>query len=667
MKRNNTIKMSDFDVATFVEMVQMGAYVPFIVKKGFTPTGGAVDGSDAGYNYIVPVGEIPAHRTKPPLKGNGSVYDPYTVDMAELRKLLKTAVVAPMDSVSVNMIHAWESDGLPIYLYRPQGSGGKYRNYYVAYAGNSGTANAYRVEVTPGVTDLNLPGTWAPQIKVTGYFNAGEESGDSTRWVEQPLIDTADLVEGSVWDGVPTQDTISKLLVNMKSRLSTCCGMRIRWRAKLSDSLGWTGDRDYYLVASTASAADFDTNTVLRFMCVDRGVFHLLDLRGNGTYEVSDVPVGGGGTVTGELPIVVNDGVISNNGQNNIVEGLHAWSEGIDVDDSYYDEYVESDAVDSYTISVGSTQYFEPESYIDVNGINCYILSIDDTNSRLSLDTAVTVHVGDGIRICGGALGTASHSEGTQSVSMSSGAHSEGYCTIAYMHNDHAEGSLCKTGGGSSHSEGYGTWSCGWGAHAEGYGWYTYVRSLSDYTGVELELDIDSELMPKILVGCCCYYKGVTYKVVKVDIAHCSITLDSTISVDADDLLRIYYGALGDASHAEGTNTVARGDSAHAEGEFTAANGQGSHSGGLYTAVSGDYGFGHGTGIKMSTDNGAAFGKFNEDDTGSLFEVGNGTDDTHRASALKVDENGDLWYRHGGTLTKLDSVIGDVETLLSEL
>lgn len=698
MASNDTTKMSRFDVATYEEMVQRGGFIPVVLKPKFAATGNDLEGSDGGYNYIVPLEAVPAHRTELPLSGNGSPQNPYTMDRDALRAVVEevaagkqdaltfvydtdgniiaidshgfagTAVVAPMVDVSVNMIHAWEADGHTVYLYRTTGTGGRFRDYYVAYAGNKGTADAYKIEFTPYVTDAGSSSSWAPQVQFRGYHNRGLDNGDSTTWEAQPSIDTGDLVMGFQWDGVPTAAMISELLANMKSRLYTNCGIRIRWRAQVSDSLGWTGNRDYYLATNSKSAPDYDTATVQRFVCVEGDTIHLLDLKGDGTYEASDVPVGGGTSLTGQAPIVIDNDVITNNCASPEVGGEHAWCEGI----SKYeegDDWVESDATESYTIAVGYPELFEPESYIEVNGIRCYITAIDDTNYRLSLDRPVTVHAGDPIYICGAAQGDGSHSEGWNALAVGDGAHAEGSHTIARNMDDHSEGLCCKSNGLGSHSEGVGTWADGKGSHSEGNGTVRFVTVTADSTGTTISIDAD---MTEILVGCRCYCTclGTRYaNIVAVDRTNGTITLDDPVTVAEDDYIRIYYGAYAAASHAEGENTVVATDAkgGHAEGSFTAALGIGTHAGGKSTEVSGDYAFGHGTGIKMSTDNGAAFGKYNSDDTGSLFEVGDGSDDGHRSNAFKVDRDGDLWYKHGGTLTKLDSVIGNVETLLSEL
>lgn len=699
MERNDTTKMSRFDVATYEEMVQRGGFIPIVLKPKFSATGNDLDGSDGGYNYIVPLEAVPAHRTELPLSGNGSPQRPYTLDRDALRAVVEevaagkqdaltfaydtkgniisidshgfagTAVVAPMVDVSVNMIHAWEADGHTVYLYRTTGTGGRFRDYYVAYAGNKGTADAYKIEFTPYVTDAGSSSSWAPQVQFRGYHNRGLDNGDSTTWEAQPSIDTGDLVMGFQWDGVPTAAMISELLANMKSRLYTNCGIRIRWRAQVADSLGWTGNRDYYLATNSKSAPDYDTATVQRFVCVEGDTIHLLDLKGDGTYEASDVPVGGGTALTGQAPIVIDNDVITNNCANPVVEGDHAWSEGVDIDDEYPDAYIEIDVTEDYVIVVDDTQYFEPESRIIINGVNNNIVAINDTDCRLTLEYPVTARAGDAVRIYGGALGYASHSEGSQTLAAYASAHSEGYLTIADNVTDHTEGRHSKSNGYGSHSEGEGTWASGQGSHSEGVGTWVQEYVTADSTGDTVSIlgECDYGSMAYILPGGYCYCNGRYNKIVSVDRANCTITLENVVSVFDGEFIRIYYGALGYASHSEGENTVASARGAHSEGRFTAARGFGAHSGGLTTDVSGDYAFGHGTGIKMSADNGAAFGKYNSDDDGSLFEVGDGSDDGHRSNAFKVDSNGDLWYKHGGTLTKLDSVIGNVETLLSEL
>jgi hypothetical protein len=105
--------------------------------------------------------------------------------------------------------------------------------------------------------------------------------------------------------------------------------------------------------------------------------------------------------------------------------------------------------------------------------------------------------------------------------------------------------------------------------------------------------------------------------------------------------------ALGYGSHAEGNNTVSSGEGSHAEGGSTKtygayahaegygseAYGTGSFASGLYTVASGAV-----DGTFPLTTTQAAFGKFNlQDNSASLFVVGDGTSESNRHDVFRVN------------------------------
>lgn len=85
--------------------------------------------------------------------------------------------------------------------------------------------------------------------------------------------------------------------------------------------------------------------------------------------------------------------------------------------------------------------------------------------------------------------------------------------------------------------------------------------------------------------------------------------------------------ASGPYSHGEGLGSMSRGVASHAEGAYTRAEGITSHAGGFTTEALYDYQ--------------TAIGKYNNNKSGDLFEVGNGTSDSARSNAFEVDQNGD--------------------------
>lgn len=116
--------------------------------------------------------------------------------------------------------------------------------------------------------------------------------------------------------------------------------------------------------------------------------------------------------------------------------------------------------------------------------------------------------------------------------------------------------------------------------------------------------------------------------------------------------------ASGHFTHAEGTRTVASINNAHAEGDLTQATGRQSHAEGVQTIASGYcahaegstskatnyYSHAEGLGTIAAGRNQTAMGKYNISDTKSLLIVGNGSKDTSRSNAFKLDATGNGWF-----------------------
>lgn len=123
----------------------------------------------------------------------------------------------------------------------------------------------------------------------------------------------------------------------------------------------------------------------------------------------------------------------------------------------------------------------------------------------------------------------------------------------------------------------------------------------------------------------------------------------------AEGLLSI---ASGHFSHAEGTRTKATINNAHSEGDMTQATGRQSHAEGQQTVASGFcshaegsqtqatgyYSHSEGLGTIAAGKNQTVMGKYNVRDTSSLLIVGNGTKDSARSNAFKLDANGNGWF-----------------------
>ena len=94
--------------------------------------------------------------------------------------------------------------------------------------------------------------------------------------------------------------------------------------------------------------------------------------------------------------------------------------------------------------------------------------------------------------------------------------------------------------------------------------------------------------------------------------------------------------ASGDESHAEGDRTTASGNSSHAEGNQTTASGNRSHAEGQSTTASGNESHAEGVGTVASEQASHVSGKYNDFQTGDLFEIGNGTSNNARSNIVEV-------------------------------
>lgn len=109
--------------------------------------------------------------------------------------------------------------------------------------------------------------------------------------------------------------------------------------------------------------------------------------------------------------------------------------------------------------------------------------------------------------------------------------------------------------------------------------------------------------------------------------------------------------AVADGTHSEGYKTEARGENSHAEGEFTEALGEDSHAEGYFTKANGDYS--HAANYyTIANWYQTAVGRLNKDTTcptgegdttGSLFIVGNGTNQGNRSNAFRVAADGKVY------------------------
>ena len=110
--------------------------------------------------------------------------------------------------------------------------------------------------------------------------------------------------------------------------------------------------------------------------------------------------------------------------------------------------------------------------------------------------------------------------------------------------------------------------------------------------------------------------------------------------------------ASGLDSHAEGTTTLASGRQAHAEGDCTEATGDwGAHAEGYHTKAAGDYSHSQNYRTEAGYDYQTVIGKYNDNKSADLFEVGNGSgpssrsnasEPSSRSNAFEVSQTGDI-------------------------
>lgn len=179
----------------------------------------------------------------------------------------------------------------------------------------------------------------------------------------------------------------------------------------------------------------------------------------------------------------------------------------------------------------------------------------------------------------GTTLGPNATAEGGSATASGSCSHAEGWSTTASGYNTHAEGNETIASDNNSHAEGFKTTASGNSSHAEG-----------------------------------------------------SRTT-----------------ASGNSSHAEGRETTASGSQSHAEGNYTVASGESSHAEGRNTVASGTLSHAGGDHTFAGTYAQTVIGRFNVKDTNGQnalshwLIIGNGSSDTVRSNAFRVDVSGTVF------------------------
>lgn len=227
----------------------------------------------------------------------------------------------------------------------------------------------------------------------------------------------------------------------------------------------------------------------------------------------------------------------------------------------------------------------------------------------------------------------AAHAEGYKTKAEGYISHAEGYGTTSFGNYSHAEGITTKAIGIGSHVEGYNAQANKNYSHAEGYstadgeyshaeGWSTTSGNYSHAEGMQYTTE------------------GVVKKVVASGEASHAEGTGTLAQGHHSHAQNCCTEALGDDSHAEGVSSKAQGRGAHAEGNETMANGSFSHAGGSKSIANGTYSFVHGEQVIANAGNQFVIGKYNEDNEKAWFIIGNGTDESNRNNLFSVAANG---------------------------
>lgn len=198
--------------------------------------------------------------------------------------------------------------------------------------------------------------------------------------------------------------------------------------------------------------------------------------------------------------------------------------------------------------------------------------------------------------LSGSTIGSYATAEGLNTTASGSVSHAEGSGTVASEDFAHAEGYQTTASGIEAHAEGNNTTASGGGSHAEGYG--TVASDAYDHAEGQLT------------------------------------------------------EASGGVSHAEGYKTVASNARAHAEGDWTVASGEYSHAEGSHNTAGGYCshagGYNNTAGYSYQT----VIGRYNNNKSGTYFEVGNGTRSggvTTPSNAFEVYNDGKISCDNGAS------------------
>ena len=226
------------------------------------------------------------------------------------------------------------------------------------------------------------------------------------------------------------------------------------------------------------------------------------------------------------------------------------------------------------------------------------------TGATIGVSGSQIAHLGygPGTDSGGGTSDAPYYTLGVRTGTVGNYSTAEGNGTEASRFASHAEGGGTTASGGCSHAEGYETTASGAESHAEGYN----TTASGGWSHAEGQLAVASD----------------------------------------------------EGAHAEGLRTTASGVNAHAEGSVTTASGFDAHAQNGGTVASGDYSHAGGLSTTAGYDSQTTVGRYNDNQSTTAFEIGNGTADNARSNALAVDWSGNVEAAGSITAEGHDSPIG---------
>lgn len=329
--------------------------------------------------------------------------------------------------------------------------------------------------------------------------------------------------------------------------------------------------RYYYYTARDSQAH------TMTFTCGHNCIVELLVLHDDDTYEF--VPT----ALDARLPIVIDDGVITNNGTGLTVFGDNSWSEGAGVDENYVAVVVGNVLIDN-VIKLDYAGRIRAGDKLRISDKTLNVVSVNYTSNTITVAPGLNVSGGEEVYICGGSLGKASHTEGCATKTTGKYSHAEGYRSKSFGYYSHAEGYDTRAYSDAAHVEGCAVVAQGPYSHAEGYGSTDYLGVAQDCT--ESTIVEVTYIGSDVTIGTRVDDGNGIYSIVAIDEDTPSVTLSSPVTLHTGDRLYTMTGAFGSYSHAEGEKTISAGTGSHSEGIYTVASESGAHAEGRESRAS---------------------------------------------------------------------------------